>query len=103
MRTNVLNDGVMVDLYGPREAGIGFGLDFAIVMDPAKANTPRGKNTFYWGGAFGTWFWVDPTNDVVVVGMIQNLRGSIPTGDTPQLRALSAKLVYAALTKPSTN
>ena len=103
MRTNVLNDGVMVDLYGPREAGIGFGLDFAIVMDPAKANTPRGKNTFYWGGAFGTWFWVDPSNDIVVVGMIQNLRGSIPTGDTPQLRALSAKLVYAALTKRSTN
>jgi CubicO group peptidase (beta-lactamase class C family) len=103
MRTNVLNDGVMVDLYGPREAGIGFGLDFAIVMDPAKANTPRGKNSFYWGGAFGTWFWIDPTNDVIVIGMIQNLRGSIPTGDTPQLRALSAKLVYAALTKPATD
>jgi CubicO group peptidase (beta-lactamase class C family) len=99
MRTNVLNDGVMVDLYGPREPG----LDFAIVMDPAKANTPRGKNSFYWGGAFGTWFWIDPTNDVIVIGMIQNLRGSIPTGDTPQLRALSAKLVYAALTKPATD
>lgn len=103
MRTNVLNDGVMVDLYGPRESGIGFGLDFAIVLDPAKANTPRGTNTFYWGGAFGTWFWVDPTNDVVVIGMIQNLRGSVPTGDTPQLRPLSAKLVYAALTKRATN
>jgi CubicO group peptidase (beta-lactamase class C family) len=103
MRTNVLKDGVMVDLYGPREPGIGFGLDFAIVLDPAKANTPRGKNTFYWGGAFGTWFWVDPTNDVVVVGMIQNLRGSVPTGDTPQLRPLSSKLVYAALTKRATN
>jgi CubicO group peptidase (beta-lactamase class C family) len=103
MRTSVLNDGVMVDLYGPREPGIGFGLDFAIVMDPARANTPRGKNTFYWGGAFGTWFWIDPSNDVIVIGMIQNLRGSIPTGDTPQLRALSAKLVYAALTKRSTN
>ena len=103
MRTSVLNDGVMVDLYGPREPGIGFGLDFAIVLDPARANTPRGKNTFYWGGAFGTWFWIDPSNDVIVIGMIQNLRGSIPTGDTPQLRALSAKLVYAALTKRSTN
>jgi CubicO group peptidase (beta-lactamase class C family) len=103
MRTSVLKDGVMVDLYGPREPGIGFGLDFAIVMDPAKANTPRGKNTFYWGGAYGTWFWVDPTNNVIVIGMIQNLRGSQPTGDTPQLRPLSAELVYAALTKPSTN
>jgi CubicO group peptidase (beta-lactamase class C family) len=98
MRTNVLNEGVFVDLYGPKEPGIGFGLDFAIVLDPAKANTPRGRNTFYWGGAFGTWFWIDPTNDLVVVGMIQNLNGSIPTGDTPPVRALSSKMVYAALT-----
>jgi CubicO group peptidase (beta-lactamase class C family) len=94
----VLNDGVMLDLYGPTEPGIGFGLDFAIVLDPAKANTPRGKNSFYWGGAYGTWFWIDPTNDVIVVGMIQNVSGSVPTGDTPPVRALSAKGVYAALT-----
>jgi CubicO group peptidase (beta-lactamase class C family) len=98
MRTNVLAPGVLVDLYGPREEGIGFGMDVAIVMDPAKANTPRGRNTFYWGGAFGTWFWIDPTNDVIVVGMIQNLRGSIPTGDTPPMRAMSTRMVYAALT-----
>ena len=54
MRTNVLNPGVQVDLYGPKQDGIGFGLDFAIVMDPAKAATPRGVDSFYWGGAFGT-------------------------------------------------
>ena len=100
MRTNVLPEGVMVDLYGPKEPGIGFGMDVAIVVDPAKAQTPRGKNTFYWGGAFGTWFWIDPTNDVIVVGMIQNLRGSIPTGDTPRLREISPRLVYAALVDP---
>lgn len=101
MRTNVLEPGVMVDLYGPKEPGIGFGLDFAIVLDPAKADTPRGVNTFYWGGAFGTWFWVDPTHDIVVVGMIQNLNGSSPRGGTPQVRPLSAKLVYAALADTS--
>jgi CubicO group peptidase (beta-lactamase class C family) len=98
MRKNVLNEGVQVDLYGPKEDGIGFGLDFAIVLDPAKANTPRGRNTFYWGGAFGTWFWIDPTNDLVVVGMIQNVDGSLPTGKTPPMRSLSSKMVYAALT-----
>ena len=80
MRTNVLEAGVVVDLYGPTYNinGIGFGLDFAIILDPAKANTPEGKNSFYWGGAFGTWFWLDPTNDVIVVGMIQNVDGSRP-------------------------
>jgi CubicO group peptidase (beta-lactamase class C family) len=101
MRTNVLAENVKVDLYGPSEEGIGFGLDFAIVMDPAKARTPRGKNSFYWGGAFGTWFWIDPTNDVIVIGMIQNVSGSVPTGNTPRLREISPRLVYEALTDPS--
>ena len=53
-------------------------------MDPVAAKTPVGRNTFYWGGAFGTWFWIDPTNDVVVVGMIQNVSGSSPTGGSPR-------------------
>jgi len=101
MRTNVLADGVKVDLYGPAEEGIGFGLDFAIVMDPAKAQTPRGRNSFYWGGAFGTWFWIDPTNDLIVIGMIQNVGGSVPTGKTPRLRTISPQMVYAALTAPT--
>jgi CubicO group peptidase (beta-lactamase class C family) len=102
MRTNVLEPGVVVDLYGPTYNinGIGFGLDFAIILDPAKANTPEGKNSFYWGGAFGTWFWLDPTNDVVVVGMIQNVEGSRPDRGSPQVRPLSRKLVYAALVDP---
>jgi CubicO group peptidase (beta-lactamase class C family) len=102
MRTNVLEPGVKVDLYGPTYniEGIGFGLDFAIIMDPAKANTAEGKNSFYWGGAFGTWFWIDPTNDVIVIGMIQNVSGSTPTGGSPQVRPLSRKLVYAALVDP---
>lgn len=98
MRTNVLQPGVMVDLYGPTQPGIGFGLDFAIVMDPAAAKTSQGLNTFYWGGAFGTWFWIDPTNDLVFVGMIQNINGSTPGAGTPAMREISPRLTYAALT-----
>jgi len=97
MRTNVLKPGVKVDLYGPSMEGIGFGMDFAIVMDPKAADTAQGQNSFYWGGAFGTWFWIDPANDVVFVGMIQNLNGSTPTGGTPPTRAISYKSAYAAL------
>ena len=78
MRTNVLETGVRSISTARPQEGIGFGLDFAIVMDPAKATTPDGKNSFYWGGAFGTWFWIDPTNDVIVVGMMQNIDGSTP-------------------------
>ena len=100
MRTNVLAQGVAVDTYGPAQPGLGFGLDFAIVMDPAAANTPEARGSFYWGGAFGTWFWLDPVNDMVVIGMIQNVNGSSPTGGSPQVRALSRKLVYQALVNP---
>jgi CubicO group peptidase (beta-lactamase class C family) len=99
MRKNVLKPGVLLDLYGPTQPGIGFGLDFAIVMDPKTANTAQGLNSFYWGGAFGTWFWIDPTNDLVFVGMIQNLNGSVPTGGTPHLRDISYAATYKALSK----
>ena len=102
MRTNVLAEGVMVGSSTASQPGIGFGLDFAIVMDPASAQTPTGNNTFYWNGAFGTWFWIDPTNDLVVVGMIQNVAGGAPppSGNTPQVRSLSRQLVYQALVDP---
>lgn len=99
MRTNVLPATAKVDLYGPSQEGIGFGMDFAIVMDPQAAGTPQGLNTFYWGGAFGTWFWIDPTNDIVFVGMIQNVNGSTPTGGTPRVREISPRGLYAAMAK----
>jgi CubicO group peptidase (beta-lactamase class C family) len=97
MRTNVLADGVAVDTYRPSQPGLGFGLDFAVVMDPALPNTPERRGSFYWGGAFGTWFWLDPVNDIVMAGMIQNVCGSSPTGGSPQVRLLSRRLVDQAL------
>ncbi len=100
MRTNVLQPGAKVDLYGPNMEGVGFGMDFAIIMDPKAANTPQGIDSFYWGGAFGTWFWIDPTNDLVFVGMIQNLDGSRPDAGTPPVRNISIDATYKALTEP---
>lgn len=51
--------------------GFGYGYNCAVVDDPPEANLSDGKGTFFWDGAAGTWFWADPTNDIVVVGMIQ--------------------------------
>jgi len=81
----------------PLGPGVGFGLDFGVVMDPAAAGTPAGKGTYSWGGAAGTWFWVDPENDVVVLGMIQVLGG----GQVLRLDELSQQLIYAALVDPA--
>ncbi len=77
--------------------GFGYGYNCAVVFDPAEANLPDGKGTFFWDGAAGTWFWVDPTNDIVFVGMIQRMFG----GPTPtNLEYLSRSVVYQALVDP---
>lgn len=75
---------------------VGFGLDFMVVKDPRSAGTLEGKGTMSWGGAAGTWFWVDPTNDVIFVGMIQRLGGT--GGD--DLGGISRTLTYQALVNP---
>jgi CubicO group peptidase (beta-lactamase class C family) len=98
MHTNVLEPGVNVTLYSPDTRGLGFGMDFAIVQDPAAAKTSQGIQSYYWGGAFGTWFWIDPINDMIVIGMIQNQAGSQTAAGNPAVRELSAEAAYAAMT-----
>ena len=55
-----------------------FGLGFGIVSNPAKSGVLGSKGEFYWGGAAGTVFWVDPVEDIVVIGMIQLMRSPWP-------------------------
>jgi CubicO group peptidase (beta-lactamase class C family) len=79
--------------------GTGYGFDVAVVVDPTKAGTLEGEGTYSWGGAAGTWFWVDPKNDVVFVGMMQVLDRWID----PQLQDFNkdvSSLVYGALVEP---
>lgn len=77
--------------------GFGYGYNCAVVFDPGAANLPEGKGTFFWDGAAGTWFWIDPTNDVVFVGMIQRMGGG---PNTENLQYLSRSVVYGALVDP---
>jgi CubicO group peptidase (beta-lactamase class C family) len=81
----------------PGAEAVRFGLDFAVYVDPKTAGLPFGNGTFYWGGAAGTWFWIDPVNDLAFIGMIQIQGGNRPGG--LNFRADSAKLVYASLTQ----
>jgi len=77
-------------------AGFGYGYDCAVVFDPPQAGLPDGRGTFFWDGAAGTWFWVDPTNDIVFVGMIQRRLGP----DSPNVEYLSRPVIYQALVNP---
>ncbi|HOY78707.1 MAG TPA: serine hydrolase domain-containing protein [Hyphomonadaceae bacterium] len=97
MRTNAIGTlGVSTDGTRPNGLdGVSFGLDFAIYDEPSKTMQPYAKGTHYWGGAAGTWFWIDPATDLVFVGMIQQMGGFRP--DAMNFRNDSAKLVYEAI------
>lgn len=84
--------------YQVMRPGFGYGYNCAVVFDPPEANLPEGKGTFFWDGAAGTWFWIDPANDVVFVGMIQRM-GAGPNSEN--LQYLSRAVVYGALVDPA--
>ena len=100
MGTNVIPNNVLLNTNGSvglrfNEA-VGFGLDFMVVKDARAAGTLQGDGTLSWGGAAGTWFWIDPTNDVIFVGMIQRMGGT--GGD--DLGTMARTLTYQALLHP---
>jgi CubicO group peptidase (beta-lactamase class C family)/acetyl esterase/lipase len=106
MASNLLADGVAMHFL-QSFAGVGYGMNVGIVLDPARADFNGGAigaGTFYWGGVHGTWFWVDPVNDIVVVGMVQQVdAGNPPTGrpyPVPDIRGISRSIIYGALVNP---
>lgn len=72
--------------------GAGFGLNGIVFTDPALAGAKVGRGTYQWDGAAGTWFWIDPENDLVFVGMTQTLSYTAPA-----LQAETQALIAAAL------
>jgi CubicO group peptidase (beta-lactamase class C family) len=101
MGTNMIPKSVLVNTNGTSGSrfneAVGFGLDFMVNLDPRAAGSLEGKNTISWGGAAGTWFWVDPTNDLYFVGMVQRLGG---TGGE-DLGTAARTLTYQALVDPA--
>jgi CubicO group peptidase (beta-lactamase class C family) len=51
--------------------GYGFGLGFAVRRETGLANATGTAGEYNWGGAYGTAFWVDPKEQLVVVSMTQ--------------------------------
>jgi CubicO group peptidase (beta-lactamase class C family) len=96
MHTNVLAPNVPI-----LAPGAGFGLDFAIYTDPVAAGGYYGKGSYWWGGAAGTWFWIDPVNDLIVLGMIQQAAGTgaAAASGVPDVRGLSHAWTYQAIVK----
>jgi CubicO group peptidase (beta-lactamase class C family) len=67
MITNHIGD-LPVALKGP---GYGFGLGYSVLKDPGKASEPLSPGSGGWGGAWGTYFFVDPVEEMTAILMIQ--------------------------------
>ena len=98
MMTNHLSDAMMAAGFGVGaqaiRPGFGYGFNGVVFTDPAAAGIPVGRETYHWDGAWGTWFWVDPENDLIYVGLIQ--RGLT---FSPNLQALTQTLMADAFVR----
>lgn len=74
------------------DPGEGFGLGFRVLLDLGKRGTPGSVGEFGWGGAYGSTYWVDPAEDLIVVYFTQ-VRPSSIVKDQLMLRSL----IYQAL------
>jgi len=98
MGRNHLPGGADLETYGrPLFAetpfrGIGFGLGFAVVMDPAAGKVVCSEGELAWGGAASTAFWLDRREELAVTFFTQLL----PSSAHP-IRSQLRQLVYQAL------
>ncbi len=73
-------------------AGMGFGLGFSVIVDPAAGATVSSAGEYAWGGAASTAFFVDPVEELTGMFLTQLL----PSSTYPIRRQLRAA-VYQAL------
>jgi CubicO group peptidase (beta-lactamase class C family) len=72
--------------------GYTFGLGFAVRQGAGVAAVPGSAGEFMWAGYAGTYFWVDPKEELVAVFMSQ-----APSPARAYYRKLVKQLVYAAI------
>jgi CubicO group peptidase (beta-lactamase class C family) len=75
--------------------GYGFGLGFAVRKEQGVAPTPGSVGDYNWGGAGGTYFWVDPKENMFVVFAMQSPRNRVA------FRQVLRDMVYAAIERPA--
>jgi CubicO group peptidase (beta-lactamase class C family) len=73
--------------------GQGFGLGFAGRTAAGHNPLPGSVGNYYWTGAWGTTFWVDPAEKLIAIQMIQ-----VPLSEGGAYRRVFRELTYAALT-----
>jgi CubicO group peptidase (beta-lactamase class C family) len=91
MRSDVLGDIPKLDALGLIK-GYGFGLTFAVNRGPDQTGSIASRGEYFWGGAAGTTFWIDPEERMTGVWMMQTMN-DLNTG------VLFKQFAYQALEK----
>ena len=73
--------------------GQGYGLGVGVRLERGRSPVPGSVGDFYWGGAAGTYFWIDPAERLIGILMLQESNAARRTRYRAQLRSL----VYQAL------
>jgi CubicO group peptidase (beta-lactamase class C family) len=63
-----------VGMFGETQfEGTGFGLGFSVILDPVRSGVIGSVGEFAWGGAASTVFWIDPTEELIVLFFTQHM------------------------------
>jgi CubicO group peptidase (beta-lactamase class C family) len=84
---------LIADMMDPAATGYGFGLGFAVRRQAGIAAMAGSAGDYYWSGVYGTYFWIDPKEELSVVFM-----AAAPGLIRLRYRQLMRNLVYQALT-----
>ena len=91
MASNHLGSGVKIDNGHLVPPGHSFGLGFAVRTHDGMAPFPGSVGQYFWSGMGGTFFWIDPKEDLFAMFMSQG------PGQREYTRTLVRNLVYAAV------
>jgi CubicO group peptidase (beta-lactamase class C family) len=100
MTSNALAPGIGVvasrsgDISPTPAMGQGFGLGFAVRMESGQNPLPGSPGSFYWTGAYGTTFYIDLRQQLVIIMLIQS-----PSPENFFYRRAFRYLAYQALTR----
>jgi CubicO group peptidase (beta-lactamase class C family) len=93
MTSDHMGQGVKPGPYYLPGPGYGFGLGFGVRLDDGVSPHPGSEGDYYWGGAGGTYFWVDPEEEMFVIFMMQSPKQRL------HYRAAVRDMIYAAIVK----
>ena len=90
MRSNQIGNVKAASLFIPGHMDK-FGLGFEVISPPESTKGSISDGSFGWGGAFGSLYWIDPEENLIVHLVIQK------TGSYTELRSDFITTVYSAL------